>query len=372
MSLTAGSRVGPYEIVGLLGAGGMGEVYRARDSERSARFQREAEVLASLNHSNIAAVHGLEESDGTRALVMELVEGPTLADRVAQGPMPLDECVAIAKQIGEALGAAHEQGVIHRDLKPANVKVRPDGTVKVLDFGLAKALEPLSARVPDATASPTVTSPALMTGVGMLLGTAAYMSPEQAKGRPADKRTRHLGLRLCALRDAHRQADVRRRGCLRHAGVGSRTRAGLECVARGCAAADSNHHQAMSRKGSAKADRGHRGRAVRARDWRRRTGRAERERRGETRTCRRRRGRCCDICGSGPRTARLATNDHCRRGRPVLHKQYLQGVAGRTYDVSQDGKRFLMIKPDPLESSGPTGVPGLGRQSEEGLIVVQN
>ena len=161
----------------------------ASDPERLARFQREAQVLASLNHPNIAHVHGLEQSDGVQALVMELVEGPTLADRIAQGPIPVDEALPIAKQIAEALEAAHEQGIIHRDLKPANIKVRPDGTVKVLDFGLAKALEPSSAARVDATASPTITSPAMMTGVGMLLGTAAYMSPEQARGKAVDKRS---------------------------------------------------------------------------------------------------------------------------------------------------------------------------------------
>jgi eukaryotic-like serine/threonine-protein kinase len=207
MTLQPGNRLGPYEIQSPLGAGGMGEVYRAtdtrlkrdvalkllpesfaRDLDRLARFQREAEVLASLNHPNIAAIYGVEESNGTRALVMELVEGPTLADRIAQGPIPLDETLAIAKQIAEAFEAAHERGIIHRDLKPANIKVRPDGTVKVLDFGLAKALEPMAARV-DATASPTITSPAMMTGVGALLGTAAYMSPEQARGKAVDKRS---------------------------------------------------------------------------------------------------------------------------------------------------------------------------------------
>ena len=161
----------------------------ATDGERLARFQREAEVLAPLNHPNIAAIYGLEKRDGTAALVMELVEGPTLADRIAQGPVPVDEALTIATQIAEALEAAHEQGIVHRDLKPANVKVRPDGIVKVLDFGLAKALEPVAGRSPDATASPTITSPAMMTGVGVMLGTAAYMSPEQAKGRPADKRS---------------------------------------------------------------------------------------------------------------------------------------------------------------------------------------
>jgi serine/threonine protein kinase len=161
----------------------------ASDPERLARFRREAQVLASLNHPNIAHVYGLEQSDGVQALVMELVEEPTLADRIAQGAIPLDEALPIAKQITEALEAAHEQGIIHRDLKPANVKVRPDGTVKVLDFGLAKALEPVSGTHIDATTSPTITSPAMMTGVGMLLGTGAYMSPEQARGKAIDKRS---------------------------------------------------------------------------------------------------------------------------------------------------------------------------------------
>jgi eukaryotic-like serine/threonine-protein kinase len=159
----------------------------ASDPERLARFQREAQVLASLNHPNIARVYGLEESDGTKALVMELVEGPTLADRMAKGPISIDEALATAKQIAEALEAAHEQGIVHRDLKPANIKVRDDGTVKVLDFGLAKALEP-SPALRDVSQSPTIASPALMTSVGMLLGTAAYMSPEQARGKAADRR----------------------------------------------------------------------------------------------------------------------------------------------------------------------------------------
>ena len=161
----------------------------AGDAERLARFQREAEVLAALNHPNIAAIYGLERSGNTTALVMELVEGPTLADRIAQGAIPIDEALPIAKQIAEALEAAHEQGIIHRDLKPANIKVRTDGTVKVLDFGLAKGLDPTSAGTADVTASPTVTSPALMTGVGVILGTAAYMSPEQARGKAVDRRT---------------------------------------------------------------------------------------------------------------------------------------------------------------------------------------
>ncbi|MDP2321980.1 MAG: protein kinase [Acidobacteriota bacterium] len=207
MSLRPGTRIGPYEVVGSLGAGGMGEVYRAKDSklkrevalkvlpadvandrERLARFQREAEVLAALNHPNIAHIHGLEESGGTIALVMELVEGEDLAERLKRGAIPLDEALPIAKQIAEALEVAHEQGVIHRDLKPANVKVRPDGTVKVLDFGLAKALdEPKGSSPQSLENSPTITSPA-MTMRGMILGTAAYMAPEQAKGKVVDKR----------------------------------------------------------------------------------------------------------------------------------------------------------------------------------------
>src|SRR5262245_27092810 len=208
MPLSPGTRLGPYEIVAPLGAGGMGEVYRATDTnlkrqvaikvlpqtvgadpERLARFQREAEVLATLNHPNIAHIHGLEKSDGALALVMELVGGPTLADRIAKGAMPIDEALPIATQVAEALEAAHEQGIIHRDLKPANIKVRSDGTVKVLDFGLAKAMEPTSAMSPHVSQSPTITTPAMMTGVGVMLGTAAYMAPEQAKGRTADKRS---------------------------------------------------------------------------------------------------------------------------------------------------------------------------------------
>src|SRR5687768_10053264 len=207
MLLPGGTRLGPYEIVAPLGAGGMGEVYRATDStlkrqvavkilppamaadpDRLARFQREAEVLASLNHPRIAAVYGLEHASNIQALVMELVEGPTLAERIAHGPIPIDEALPMARQIAEALEAAHDQGIIHRDLKPANIKVRSDGTVKVLDFGLAKAMDPIPAHSSHVTLSPTITSPA-MTQMGMILGTATYMSPEQAKGRHADKRS---------------------------------------------------------------------------------------------------------------------------------------------------------------------------------------
>ena len=240
MSLVTGTRLGAYEILSALGAGGMGEVYRALDTrlkrevalkilpdsfaadpERLARFQREAEVLASLNHPHIAAIYGLEDGppeggpyvhgDGgpsvrgdvgagfsrlVRALVMELVEGETLADRIARGPIPVDEALPIAKQIAEALEAAHEQGIIHRDLKPANIKVTPAGVVKVLDFGLAKLHDPNVTNGPNGpngpnalSMSPTITSPAMRTGVGMILGTAAYMSPEQARGKLVDKRS---------------------------------------------------------------------------------------------------------------------------------------------------------------------------------------
>ena len=173
LRLTPGTRLGSYEIVAPLGVGGMGEVYRATDTnlrrqvaikvlpasvaadaERLARFQREAEILAALNHPNIAHIHGLEKSGGTVALVMELVEGPTLADRIAKGTIPIDEALPIARQIAEALEGAHEQGIIHRDLKPANIKVRADAIVKVLDFGLAKALDPISLSSADATISP--------------------------------------------------------------------------------------------------------------------------------------------------------------------------------------------------------------------------
>jgi eukaryotic-like serine/threonine-protein kinase len=204
VAILPGLRLGPYEILSAIGAGGMGEVYRARDSrlnrdvalkvlpevfaadtDRMARFEREARVLAALNHTHIAAIYGLEESGSTNALVMELVDGPTLADRIAAGPIPLDEALPIAKQIAEALEYAHDHGVIHRDLKPANIKVTADGTVKVLDFGLAKAMldEPAGA---DPSNSPTLSMAATMAGT--ILGTAAYMSPEQARGKAVDRR----------------------------------------------------------------------------------------------------------------------------------------------------------------------------------------
>ena len=204
MAIQSGTHLGPYEILSAIGAGGMGEIYRARDpklgrdvaikvlpeafardAERMARFQREAKVLASLSHPNIATIYGLEDSGPTRALVMELVEGPTLADRVRQGPIPVDEAVRIARQIADALEYAHERGIVHRDLKPANVKVTSEDAVKVLDFGLAKAIQGEASET-DIANSPTVSH--LATQAGVLLGTAAYMSPEHAKGKAVDRR----------------------------------------------------------------------------------------------------------------------------------------------------------------------------------------
>ncbi|HET7252026.1 MAG TPA: protein kinase [Gemmatimonadales bacterium] len=204
MPLTAGDRLGPYEIVAPLGAGGMGEVYRARDSrlgrdvaikalpaefaqdpERLARFEREARLLASLSHPNIAGIHGLEEVAGHRHLVLEFVEGESLAERLARGPLPPEEAIEVCRQVAAGVEAAHENGVIHRDLKPGNIMLTPSGAVKVLDFGLAKG-GATSASNPNLSASPTMTH---ATGAGMLLGTAAYMSPEQARGKAVDRRT---------------------------------------------------------------------------------------------------------------------------------------------------------------------------------------
>ncbi|MGH9710695.1 MAG: protein kinase domain-containing protein [Candidatus Acidiferrales bacterium] len=209
--LSTGTKLGPYEILAPLGAGGMGEVYRARDTrldrtvaikvlpeafaqdtERMARFRREAQVLASLNHPNIAAIYGFEDSGSVHALVMELVEGPTLADRIKSGAIPIDEALPIAKQICEAIEYAHERGIVHRDLKPANIKLAGNDklsnndAVKILDFGLAKALEGDPASV-DISSSPTISR--MATQAGIILGTAAYMSPEQAKGKSVDRRT---------------------------------------------------------------------------------------------------------------------------------------------------------------------------------------
>jgi len=205
MSLEVGRKLAHYEVLEPIGKGGMGEVYRARDgklgrdvaikvlpdefsrdAERLARFKREAKVLASLNHPNIAAIYGLEHSDGIHYLVLELVPGETLAERLARGPIPGDEAIEIATQVAEGLEEAHERGIIHRDLKPANIKLTPDGKVKILDFGLAKAFVD-DGPAADDSMSPTITRDA--TRVGVILGTAAYMSPEQAKGKQLDRRT---------------------------------------------------------------------------------------------------------------------------------------------------------------------------------------
>jgi tRNA A-37 threonylcarbamoyl transferase component Bud32 len=223
-------RFGAFEVLGPLGAGGMGEVFRARDTrlnrdvalkllpaavaadpDRLARFAREAQLLAALNHPNIAQIHGIEDAPGApgqplvRALVLELVDGPTLADRISHGPLPLDEALTIVGQIAEGVGYAHEHGIIHRDLKPANIKLRPDGVVKVLDFGLAKALAPPGASdVHELTASPTMSDRA--TAAGTILGTAAYMAPEQARGRVVDRRADvwALGVMLYEMLTGHR------------------------------------------------------------------------------------------------------------------------------------------------------------------------
>jgi tRNA A-37 threonylcarbamoyl transferase component Bud32 len=206
VALAIGTRLGPYEVLAFIGAGGMGEVYRARDTtlnrdvalkilpdgvfrdpDRLGRFKREAQVLASLNHPNVGAIYGFEAAGQVHALVLELVDGVTLADRIAAGAVPLDEALSIARQIADGLEAAHERGIVHRDLKPANIKLRSDGTVKVLDFGLAKAIETAPVVASNVTVSPTMTSP--MTRMDVILGTAAYMSPEQARGKPIDKRS---------------------------------------------------------------------------------------------------------------------------------------------------------------------------------------
>ena len=213
MALKVGTRLGPYEVLAPIGVGGMGEVYRARDTKlgrdvalkvlpdafardkaRVDRFRREAKILASLNHPNIAGIYGLEESDGVSAIVLELVEGPTLAERIAEGPISWEEALAIFRQIAEALEAAHEQGIVHRDLKPANVKVREDGTVKVLDFGLAKGLAGSDLLAADASQSPTLTKD---TALGVIVGTASYMSPEQARGKSVDKRSDNWAFGCC-------------------------------------------------------------------------------------------------------------------------------------------------------------------------------
>ena len=247
MALTPGTRLGAYEVTAQIGEGGMGQVYRATDTrlkrqvaikilppslatdpDRLARFQREAEVLASLNHPNIAGIYGLEESGGMTALVMELVEGDDLSQRLARGAIPIDDALPIARQIADAVEAAHEQGIIHRDLKPANIKVRPDGTVKVLDFGLAKALEPAGNASADLANSPTITTPA-MTQVGLILGRRRSSSPQP--GRPADKRSDVWAFGCVLFEMLTGAARVRGRRCQRDVGGHPDARARLDRAA---------------------------------------------------------------------------------------------------------------------------------------------
>jgi len=213
----SGTRLGSYEIVDLLGTGGMGEVYRARDThlkrevamkvlppafaadaDRLARFEREAQVLAALNHPNIATIYGIEASSGSNALVLELVEGDTLANVLAHGPLPIEEALRIARQVAQALEAAHERGIVHRDLKPGNIKLTRNGDVKVLDFGLAKLTTPTASQEPSLTPlslSPTMTSPAMLTGHGIILGTAALHESGTGPRKRCRSSCGHLGVR---------------------------------------------------------------------------------------------------------------------------------------------------------------------------------
>ena len=229
MQLEPGAKLGHYEIVSSLGAGGMGEVYRAKDTklgrevaikllleevacdhERLARFEREARVLASLNHNNIATLYGFETEGDTSFLVMEVVEGETLADRIKRGAIPVDEALPVFLQIAEGLEAAHEKGVIHRDLKPANIKVNDDGNVKILDFGLAKAMPTTDVAGAGPSGSPTITLASFgATQQGQILGTATYMAPEQARGHEVDRRADVWAFGACLFENPHGQAGLR-------------------------------------------------------------------------------------------------------------------------------------------------------------------
>ena len=278
MTMTTGTRIGPYEITGAIGAGGMGEVYRARDTkldrdvaikilpdifaldpDRRARFEREAKTLAALNHPNIAHIYGIEG----HALVMELVEGEDLSAMIARGPVPIDEALAIARQIADALEAAHEQGIVHRDLKPANVKVRVDGAVKVLDFGLAKAMD-----LPDPSSANAMNSPTLTvrgTQMGVIVGTAAYMAPEQARGKAVDRRADiwAFGVVLYEMltgRQAFKGDDISE-----VLATVLKDRTGLARAAARNASLDSPSAEALPREGSAPAAERHRRRSARAR-----------------------------------------------------------------------------------------------------------
>ncbi len=257
MALSPGDKLGHYQVLSLLGVGGMGEVYKARDttlkrdvalkvlpasflrdSERMARFQREAEVLASLDHPNVGPIYGIVDSEDSRGLVLALIEGPTLADQIALGPLPMEDALSIANQIIEALEYAHDRGVVHRDLKPANIKITPEGVVKVLDFGLAKVLEDEPPKSSLAN-SPTMTLG--HTRAGVILGTAAYMSPEQAIGRPVDKRSESSRSAPCCTRCSPASAPSREqphRMCskrwLRPIPIGRHCQQGLRRTCGGC------------------------------------------------------------------------------------------------------------------------------------------
>ncbi len=254
MAISTGALFGSYRVAEAIGSGGMGEVYRARDTElgrdvaikvlpasfstdamRVARFEQEAKTLASLNHSNIAHIYGLARGDHGTGIVMELVDGPTLADRIAQGPIDVDEALRIASQLADALEAAHERGVVHRDLKPANVKVKPDGTVKVLDFGIAKALDTRFLTGPGPAA---LTTPA-MTEAGMILGTAAYMSPEQARGTTSSSNRSRP-----ASAESYGPEDSRHATCRR---ATSRMSSGTTCSRRRSTSTLSSSATSMSR-----------------------------------------------------------------------------------------------------------------------------
>jgi eukaryotic-like serine/threonine-protein kinase len=247
MPLAAVSRLGPHEIQGLLGAAGMGEVYLAldtrlhrrvaikvlppeyaADADRLARFEREAHAVAALNHPQVATIHDFAEDGSTRYLVLELVEGPTLADRIQSGPMPIDEAITIGSQILQALEAAHARGICHRDLKPANIQLTPDGSVKVLDFGLAKIRE-TPGTLPSMTHSPTMSLGG--THPGLVMGTAGCMSPEQAKGFDADARSDIL-VRLRPLRAGHRTPRVRGRDVVGDSRGRDQERGGLDAPPR--------------------------------------------------------------------------------------------------------------------------------------------
>ena len=283
----SGSQLGVYQVEALIGAGAMGEVYRARDTklgrtvaikvlpdsftndpERLARFEREARALAALNHPNIATIHGLEDFEpvqstrgaSVRGLVLELVEGETLADRI-RNRLTHDQALRLARQIADALDAAHEKGIVHRDLKPANVRVTPEGAVKVVDFGLAKLIQPAESSL-SSSSSPTMTSDG--TREGVVVGTAAYMSPEQARGLPVDRRTDIWAFGCVLYEMLSGRAAFGRRDDQRHRGRGPEQRAGLDCLAGDRPASPAAGAAPLPREGREAASPGHRRRPSRA------------------------------------------------------------------------------------------------------------